>query len=72
MLKSVHLDKDTLMSNGRRVFLVIKKTLSKLFPKMLEHQASHFGILLHLITGMVMSKHCHLPQISGKIESGIK
>ena len=60
------------MRDGSRVFSVLKKSLTKLFPKMEGHQASHFGTLLHMITGMVVSKHCHLPKISGKIESGVK
>ena len=60
------------MNDGSHVFTALKKSLSGLFPKMEGHQASHFGTFLHMITGMVVSKHCHLPKISGKIQSPIK
>ena len=60
------------MSDGSRVFAALKKSLKGLFPKMEGHEASHFGTLLHMITGMVASKHCHLPKIAGKIQSDIK
>ena len=36
------------------------------------HQASHFSTLLHMMTGMVVSKHCHLPKVAGKVKSDIK
>ncbi len=60
------------MSDSSKVFSGIKKSLKKLFPEMSGHKASHFGTLLHIITGMVMSKHCHLPKIASKIQSNIK
>ena len=60
------------MSDGSKVFKSVKKSLSKLYPKMTGHEASHFSTLLHMITGMVVSKHCHLPKIAGKINSPIK
>ena len=60
------------MSDGSQVFAMLKKSLTKLFPKMKGHEASHFSTLLHMITGMVVSKHCQLPKVSGKIQSGIK
>jgi len=60
------------MSDGSRVFEALKKSLTGLFPKMEGHEASHFGTLLHMITGMVVSKHCHLPKVAGKVKSNIK
>ncbi len=60
------------MSDSKRILSALKKSLSPLFPKMSGHQASHFGTLLHMVTGMVGSKHCHLPKISGKSASDIK
>jgi len=60
------------MSDGSQVFAAAKRSLRKLFLKMKGHQASHFGTLLHLVTGMIVSKHSHLPKISGKVKSGIK
>jgi len=60
------------MSDGSQVFVALKKSLTKLFPTMEGHQASHFGTLLHMITGMVVSKHCHLPKVAGKVKSGTK
>lgn len=60
------------MSDGSRVFSAVKQSLSKLFPKMSGHEASHFSTLLHFITGMIVSKHSHLPKIAGKIKSEIK
>jgi hypothetical protein len=60
------------VSDGSRIFSEIKKSLSKLFPKMEGHEASHFSTLLHMITGMVVSKHCHLPKIAGKVTAPIK
>jgi len=62
----------TVMSDGAQVFAAIKKSLTKIFPKMGGHQAAHFGTMLHMITGRVVSKHCHLPKVSGKIKSTIK
>lgn len=61
-----------MMRDGSRVFSALKKSLAHLFPKMEGHQASHFGTLLHMITGMVVSKHCHLPRVTGKVQSNIK
>ena len=58
--------------DGLRIFTALKKSLTKLFPTMEGHQASHFGTLLHMVTGMVASKHCHLPKIAGKIKTDIK
>jgi len=60
------------MSDGQHVFKTVKKSLSNLFPKMSGHDASHFSTLLHMITGMTVSKHCHLPKISGKVTTPIK
>jgi len=60
------------MSDGSQVFVALKKSLTKLFPKMEGHQASHFSTLLHMITGMVVSKHCHLPKVAGKVKSDTK
>ena len=60
------------MNDGSRVFNALKKSLKGLFPKMTGHEASNFGTLLHLITGMVVSKHCHLPKVAGKVKSNIK
>lgn len=60
------------MSDSSKVFTGLKKALKTLFPKMTGHEASHFSTLLYMITGMIMSKHCHLPKIAGKIQSNIK
>ena len=60
------------MSDGSRVFTALKKSLKGLFPEMTGHAASNFGTLLHLITGMVVSKHCHLPKVAGKVRTNIK
>ena len=60
------------MSDGSRVFTALKKSLKGLFPEMTGHAASNFGTLLHLITGMVVSKHCHLPKVAGKVKTNIK
>jgi len=60
------------MSDGARVFKELKKALKKIFPPMSGHEASHFSTLLHMITGMIVSKHCHLPKVAGKIKSTTK
>ena len=60
------------MSDGRQIFKALKQSLTKLFPKMDGHEASHFGTLLHMITGMIASKHCHLPKLSGKLSNRAK
>jgi hypothetical protein len=60
------------VSDGKRIFTELKKSLTKLFPKMDGHEASHFGTLLHMISGMVASKHCHLPKVAGKQDCGTK
>jgi hypothetical protein len=60
------------MSDGSKVFSSVKKSLEKLFPKMSGHQASHFNTLLQMVAGLIVSKHCHLPKIAGKIPLPIK
>ncbi len=60
------------MSDGSRVSKVVKNSLGKLFPKMHGHQASHYGTLIQMVTGMITSKHCHLPKLAGKIPSKTK
>lgn len=60
------------MSDGSKVFADLKKSLKKAFPKMSGHEGAHFGTLLHMVSGMIVSKHCHLPKIAGKIKSTIK
>ena len=60
------------MSDGGKVFKELKKSLRKLFPPMEGHEESHFITLLHMITGMVVSKHCHLLKIAGKTEGPTK
>ena len=60
------------MSDGSKVFYEVKKSLKKAFPKMSGHEASHFSTLLHMVSGMVVSKHCHLPKIAGKVKSTTK
>jgi hypothetical protein len=61
-----------IMSDGSKVFADLKKSLKKAFPKMSGHEGAHFGTLLHMVSGMIVSKHCHLPKIAGKIKSTIK
>jgi hypothetical protein len=39
---------------------------------MFGHQDSHFNTLLQIVTGLIVSKHCHLPKIAGKIQAPIK
>jgi hypothetical protein len=60
------------MTDGAKVFSGVKKSFKKLFPKMSGHQYSHFNTLLQIVTGLIVSKHCHLPKIAGKIQSPIK
>jgi len=60
------------MSDGSKVFAELKRSLKKIFPKMSGHEASHFSTLLHMTAGMIVSKHCHLPKIAGKIKSAAK
>lgn len=60
------------MSDGRKVLGAVKQSLTKLYPNMTGHEASHFGTMLQMITGMVASNHCHLPKIAGKIKNNIK
>ena len=60
------------MSDGSKIFSALKKSLQKLFPTMNGHEKSHFNTLLQIITGMIISKHCHLPKISSKIQAPIK
>lgn len=60
------------MTDGAKVFSGVKSSFRKLFPKMSGHQDSHFTTLLQIITGLIVSKHCHLPKIAGKIQSPTK
>ncbi len=60
------------MRDSSKIFIGLKNSLKTIFPKMTGHIASHFSTLLHMITGMVMSKHCHLPKIASKIQSVAK
>ena len=60
------------MSDGAKVFSALNKSLQKFYPTMVGHAASRFNTMLQIVSGMVVSKHCHLPKIAGKIQAPIK
>ena len=61
------------MSDNRRRFTAIHRALKKLYPtEPRGNQARHLTTLAMIISGIVGSKHVHLPAIAGKVPASTK
>jgi hypothetical protein len=60
------------MSDNLRRHRAIKDHLLQLCPKASGRQRQHLSVLAALISGIVGSRHSHLPAIAAKVPQGIK
>jgi hypothetical protein len=56
------------MSDSRRVYRAIKKTLTQVYPEPPQgNLARHLDTLAGMVSGIVLSKSCQLPKIASKV-----
>jgi len=61
------------MSDSRRVYSAIKKTILQLYPtKPQGHLARHLATLAFMASGMVLAKSSQLPKIASKMTSDVR
>lgn len=60
------------MSDSRRVYRAIKKTLTQLYPERPQgNLARHLDTLAGMVSGIVLSKSCQLPKIASKVPGAV-